>query len=88
MSPDNFALLVERFDFLTERQSSDHLAVNCPADKLIELCTGLRDEFEVLRSVVENVVDAMPPGRIRSSGSESISGWPCTGMAVWDTGRG
>ena len=45
MVESEFALLTERFGYLTERASADHLAVNCPADKLIELCTALRDEF-------------------------------------------
>ena len=45
MAESEFALFQERFDYLTERESADHLAVNCPADKLIEFCTALRDEF-------------------------------------------
>jgi len=46
MVKSEFAQLKERFDYLSERESSDHLAVNCPADKLIEFCTALRDELE------------------------------------------
>ncbi len=46
MAESDLALLQERFEYLTERASADHPAVNCPADKLIELCTALRDEFE------------------------------------------
>ncbi|MGJ8650936.1 MAG: NADH-quinone oxidoreductase subunit C [Opitutaceae bacterium] len=45
MAESDLAQLTERFDFLTERASSDHLALNCPADKLIELCSALRDDF-------------------------------------------
>ena len=45
MAESEFALLKERFDYLSERQSADHLAVNCPADKLVELCIALRDDF-------------------------------------------
>lgn len=46
MGTSDLALLLERFEYLTERASSDHAALNCPADKLIELCTALRDEFD------------------------------------------
>ncbi|HKK17156.1 MAG TPA: NADH-quinone oxidoreductase subunit C [Opitutales bacterium] len=45
MAEIDFALLKERFDYLTERESADHLAVNCPSEKLVEFCTVLRDEF-------------------------------------------
>ena len=45
MAESDLAQLTERFEFLTERASSDHLALNCPADKLTELCTALRDDF-------------------------------------------
>lgn len=45
MAESDFAQLKGRFDYLSERESSDHLAVNCPAGKLVELCTALRDEF-------------------------------------------
>lgn len=45
MSGSEFALIRERFDFLTERESADHPAVNCPAEKLFELCKSLRDDF-------------------------------------------
>ena len=43
MAESEFAQLKERFDYLSERQSADHSAVNCPADKLVELCIALRD---------------------------------------------
>jgi NADH-quinone oxidoreductase subunit C len=39
------AQLIERFEFISERASSDHLAINCPADQLLELCQSLRDDF-------------------------------------------
>lgn len=45
MSASDLALLIDRFEYLTERDSSDHCAVNCPVGQLIELCTALRDEF-------------------------------------------
>ncbi|MFP4156419.1 MAG: NADH-quinone oxidoreductase subunit C [Opitutales bacterium] len=45
MTASEFALIQERFSYLTERESSDHSAVNCPPDQLVELCTALRDEF-------------------------------------------
>jgi NADH-quinone oxidoreductase subunit C len=45
MVESDFARLHERFDYLTERKSADHLAVNCPADRLVEFCTALRDDF-------------------------------------------
>ena len=43
MSHADFASLKERFAYLTERDSADHLAVNCPAEHLLEFCTALRD---------------------------------------------
>jgi len=63
MAESDFARLEERFDFLTERESADHLAVNCPADKLIELCTALRDEFgyDMLIDVTAVDWDAQSP---------------------------
>ena len=45
MVKSEFAQLKERFDYLSERQTADHSAVNCPADKLVELCIALRDDF-------------------------------------------
>lgn len=45
MANTDFALLKERFEFLTERDSADHLAVNCPAAHFIEFATALRDDF-------------------------------------------
>jgi len=45
MSGSESALIRERFDYLTERESADHPAVNCPAERLLEFCTALRDEF-------------------------------------------
>ena len=45
MAGDDAAALRERFDFLTERPSSDHPALNCPADRLIEVCATLRDAY-------------------------------------------
>ncbi|PXA03410.1 NADH-quinone oxidoreductase subunit C [Coraliomargarita sinensis] len=63
MAESDLALLQERFDYLTERESADHLAVNCPADKLIEFCTALRDEFgyDMLMDVTAVDWDAQSP---------------------------
>lgn len=63
MAESDFALVHERFDYLTERESADHLAVNCPADKLLDLCTALRDEFgyDMLIDVTAVDWDAQSP---------------------------
>ena len=63
MSKSTFAQLNERFDYLTERESSDHLAVNCPADKLLEFCTALRDDlgYDLLLDVTAVDWDAQSP---------------------------
>lgn len=63
MSTSELAPLQARFEYLTERASADHLAVNCPADKLLELATGLRDEFayELLIDVTAVDWDAQSP---------------------------
>ena len=45
MAESILAQLIGRFDCITERASSDHLAINCPADQLLELCQALRDDF-------------------------------------------
>lgn len=57
MAETELALLAERFAYLTERASADHLAVNCPADKLVELFTALRDEFDYDMLVDVTAVD-------------------------------
>jgi NADH-quinone oxidoreductase subunit C len=63
MAESDLAQLTERFDYLTERVSSDHLALNCPADKLLELCAALRDEFgyDMLIDVTAVDWDAQSP---------------------------
>jgi NADH-quinone oxidoreductase subunit C len=63
MTESDFARLKERFDYLSERESADHLAVNCPAEKLVELCTALRDEldFDMLVDVTAVDWDAQSP---------------------------
>jgi NADH-quinone oxidoreductase subunit C len=63
MATTDFALLQERFDYLEARDSADHLAVNCPAERLIELCTALRDEFgyDLLNCVTAIDWDAQSP---------------------------
>lgn len=36
---------LSQFDYLTVRESSDHLAFNCPSEKLLEFCSLLRDKY-------------------------------------------
>ena len=45
MSESNLAHLEEHFDFVSLRESSDHPAINCPAEQFIELCTYLHDKL-------------------------------------------
>ena len=45
MSESDKALLLEHFNFVSARESSDHPAINCPASRFIELCMYLRDEL-------------------------------------------
>ncbi len=45
MAGADFELLKKRFEFLTERDSTDHLAVNCPVENFIEFVTALRNDF-------------------------------------------
>lgn len=63
MTASEFALIQERFSYVTERESADHSAVNCPPDRLIELCTTLRDEFayDMLMDVTAVDWDAASP---------------------------
>jgi len=63
MADNDFALLKERFEYLTERDSADHLAVNCPVDKFIEFATELRDElgYDLLVDVTGIDWDAESP---------------------------
>lgn len=63
MSKNDLSLLEERFDFVSLRESSDHSAVNCPADKLIEVCVCLRDElgYDMLVDVTAIDWDANSP---------------------------
>jgi len=63
MAESEFAQLKERFDYLSERPSSDHLAVNCPAERLVELCTSLRDDlgYDLLLDVTAVDWDAHSP---------------------------
>lgn len=57
MTASEFALIQERFGYTTERESADHQAINCPSDRLIELCTALRDEFNYDMLVDVTAVD-------------------------------
>lgn len=63
MAQSELAQLQERFDYLTERPSSDHLAVNCPAERFVEFCTALRDAFgyDLLIDVTAIDWDAQSP---------------------------
>ena len=63
MSTTNFTNLLEQFDFLTERESADHLAVNCPADQLLGLATSLRTDYgyDLLLDVTAVDWDAQSP---------------------------
>jgi NADH-quinone oxidoreductase subunit C len=63
MITSDLALLMERFETLTERESSDHVAVNCASSQLIELCTALRDDFgyDMLVDVTAVDWDAQSP---------------------------
>jgi len=45
MAATDSAPLEERFDYITVRESSDHLSFNCPAEKFTELCTHLKNEL-------------------------------------------
>lgn len=42
--------LFEKYNYLTQRDSADHPAVNCPVDRWLELASSLRDEegFDML----------------------------------------
>lgn len=63
MATTDFARLGQRFDFLTERDSADHLAVNCPADQFFGFATALRDElgYDLLLDVTAVDWDAEHP---------------------------
>jgi NADH-quinone oxidoreductase subunit C len=63
MAQSELAQFQERFDYLSERASSDHLAVNCPAERLVEFCTALRDAFgyDLLLDVTAIDWDAQSP---------------------------
>jgi NADH-quinone oxidoreductase subunit C len=63
MAESEFAQLKERFDYLSERQSADHSAVNCPADRLVEFCIALRNDlgFDLLVDVTAVDWDAQSP---------------------------
>lgn len=45
MSDGDTALLKERFDSVTPRDSSDHPAINCSPDQFPGLCAHLKDEL-------------------------------------------
>lgn len=63
MASEAFNQLKERFDYLSERPSADHLAVNCPAERMLEFFTALRDEcgYDLLMDVTAIDWDAQSP---------------------------
>ncbi|MFU8847666.1 MAG: NADH-quinone oxidoreductase subunit C [Opitutales bacterium] len=63
MAESKLAHIQERFACLTERESADHPALNCPADMMIELCSALRDDFgyDMLIDVTAVDWDAQSP---------------------------
>ena len=38
--------LLEKYRFLSERDSSDHLALNCPSDNLYEFCRAIKEDYQ------------------------------------------
>ena len=82
MTTSDLALLKERFETLTERESSDHVAVNCASSQLIELCTALRDDFgyDMLVDVTAVDWDAQSP---RFTGIYHFLSTASTSIYVW-----
>ena len=50
MDDDFLSKLLKTYAYLTQRDSADHPAVNCPVDRWIEFATALREEhgFDLL----------------------------------------
>lgn len=63
MSEHDTALLEERFDSITPRESSYHPAINCSVDQFIGLCTHLQSElaYDMLMDVTAIDWDASSP---------------------------
>ena len=63
MTTTDSALLEERFDFISARESSDHPSFNCPAEKLVEFCKQLKGElgYDMLLDVTAIDWDASSP---------------------------
>ncbi|MEM1223134.1 MAG: NADH-quinone oxidoreductase subunit C [Verrucomicrobiota bacterium] len=63
MADSQITDLLQRFEFLTERPSADHPAVNCPVANLVEFCRTLRDElgYDLLIDVTAIDWDAASP---------------------------
>jgi NADH-quinone oxidoreductase subunit C len=53
MDDDFLSKLLDSHNYLTQRDSADHPAVNCPIDRWVECATSLRDElgFDLLVDV-------------------------------------
>lgn len=53
MRPREFNSLKEKFDYITERPTSDILALNIPVNYMVEFCTHLRDKlgFDMLLDI-------------------------------------
>jgi len=45
MDSELLTKLTTEFPYLSERDSADHVAVNCPIDKVIELITAVKNDF-------------------------------------------
>lgn len=63
MSSSESELILSRLDFLLPRESSDHLAFNCPQERLVEAATILKDElgYDMLLDVTAIDWDAQSP---------------------------
>ena len=63
MSKSDLALLEEQFNYVSKRESSDHPALNCPADKLNDFCTYLKNElgYDMLVDITAIDWDAQSP---------------------------
>lgn len=63
MSSTNLALFEEQFNYVSARETADHPALNCPADKLIDLCTQLKDAlgYDMLVDITAIDWDAQSP---------------------------
>lgn len=63
MSTGDLTQLEEQFGYVSMRESSDHPALNCPAGKLYELCSYLKNElgYDMLVDLTAIDWDAQSP---------------------------